>query len=449
MDNLVNDIPVIKTFVFEDKFYCYDTYTNSLLNVTKEIYLEICELKKIGMLEYKKICASHSAYNDVLALIDKGLFRFDFIKEIIHPDTIYVEKLIERCISQLIIEVTSSCNFKCRYCHQTSEVTLRPKMLNEDIAYKSIDFLFEHSKDANEIAITFYGGEPLLNFEIIKKIVHYAKLKFESKPVLYNMTTNASLINEAIASFLVENNFSVLISLDGDEVTQNRHRRYLSDGGATFKDVWKHVLEIRKNYPDYFYAHISFNAVIMPDENPGRVRDFFEKNNIPKAMVTVNYADLTGIDYFSTSSVANKDEYSEDGFEEEFQDILERFRKKDKLSTKWHHNGPCVPAARRLFVSTDGNFYPCEKVNEAAECLLGDVNSGINFEKATELLNIGRLTSEDCKKCWAMRLCSMCVKQCLDGDSISPEKKEIACKLMRKNAFSFLTAYVENNKMGR
>ena len=54
MDNLVNDIPVIKTFVFEDKFYCYDTYTNSLLNVTKEIYLEICELKKIGMLEYKK-----------------------------------------------------------------------------------------------------------------------------------------------------------------------------------------------------------------------------------------------------------------------------------------------------------------------------------------------------------------------------------------------------------
>ena len=63
MDNLVNDIPVIKTFVFEDKFYCYDTYTNSLLNVTKEIYLEICELKKIGMLEYKKICASSNKRN--------------------------------------------------------------------------------------------------------------------------------------------------------------------------------------------------------------------------------------------------------------------------------------------------------------------------------------------------------------------------------------------------
>lgn len=54
MDNLVNDIPVIKTFVLEDKFYCYDTYTNSLLNVTKEIYLEICKLKKSACLNIKK-----------------------------------------------------------------------------------------------------------------------------------------------------------------------------------------------------------------------------------------------------------------------------------------------------------------------------------------------------------------------------------------------------------
>ena len=449
MDNLVNDIPVIKTFVLEDKFYCYDTYTNNLLNVTKDIYLEICKLKKLGIHEYKKICASHSAYRDVLALIEKGIFRFGFTEEIIHPDTIYVKKLIERCISQLILEVTSSCNFKCRYCHQTSEVTARPKMLNEDIAYKSIDFLFEHSKDAKEIAITFYGGEPLLNFEIIKKVVNYANLKFESKPVIYNMTTNASLINEEITSFWVENNFSVLISLDGDEAIQNRHRRYLSDGGATFKDVWNHVLELRNNFPDYFYSHISFNAVIMPDENPGRVKDFFEKNNIPKTMLTTNYADLTGIDYFSTSLVKNEEVYSKECFDEEFRDIIERFRNKDKLLTKWHHSGPCVPAARRLFITTDGNFYPCEKVHEAADCLLGNVNSGINFEKATELLNIGRLTSEDCKKCWAMRLCSMCVKQCLDGDSISPEKKKIACKMMRENAFFFLTAYVKNIKMER
>lgn len=447
MDKIISDIPIIKTFIKDDKYYCYDTYTNSLLNVSKEIYIEICKMKEIGLFEYRNLRDSHSAYIDVISLLEKGLFKFDFIKEIYHPDTKYVGQLIDRCISQLIIEVTNACNFKCRYCHQSEKAITECKMINEDIAYKSIDYLFEHSKDANEIAITFYGGEPLLNFGIIEKIVNYSNLKFESKPILYNMTSNASLIREEMISFFVENKFPLLISLDGDKIIQNRHRKYLSDGKGTFDDVWNNILKIRDNYPNYFDIYVSFNAVVMPNEDSEKVIDFFARNDIRKNKVTLTKADLTGIDYFSEIHIANKKVYSKD-YLEEYKDILDCFMKKNRLPSKWHHSGPCVPGARRLFVNVDGDFYPCEKVDGAKGCLLGNLHSGIDLEKAVELLNIGRLTNEDCKKCWAMRFCSMCVKQCLDGDSISCEKKKSSCKLMKEQAFSFLIAYVDNSKIG-
>ena len=378
-----------------------------------------------------------------MSLLEKGLFRFDFIKEIKHPETKYIDKLIERCISQLILEVTTGCNFKCRYCHQPGKSNDHSRMMTMEVAYNSIDYLFEHSKDANEVAITFYGGEPLLNFELIKLVVLYTNKKFESKSIFYNMTTNASLLTNEIISFLVENNFSLLISLDGNEDTQNLHRKYSRDGGETFNVVWNNILSLRKTYPKYFDMNVSFNAVILPDEDPSNVMEFFKVNNIPKTAVTISNADLTGIDYNPTRKVFNQNRII---FEENYKEMLEKFENKSQLLSCWHHNGPCVPAARRLFISVDGDFYPCEKVEGARDCLLGNLDVGINIEKAIEILNIGSLTTSDCKACWALRFCTICVRQCLDNDCISSQRKKISCKQLKENALSFFVEYIENKK---
>jgi len=446
MNEIKNDIPIIKTFIHENKCYFYDTYSNQLLNVSKEQFIEIGELQKIGLNEYKNLNKDNKPYQDIIMMINKGFLREQFIEKIEHPDTKYIAYLVDRCINQLIIEVTSACNFKCRYCHQTGKSALIPKTMNEDMAYRSVDFLFEHSKDAHEVTITFYGGEPLLNFELIKSTVLYSNRKFKTKPVSYNMTTNGSLINDKFIDFLIDYNFSLLISLDGDESTQNRHRKYSHDGGSTFNVVWNNIMKIRDSHPSYFDSNVSFNSVILQDENPEDVMNFFTSNGISKSAVSIRNADLNGIDYTHTLIPLNEYEKSNESFEDKFKYMLKCFNDKNKILSEWHHNGPCVPVARRLFVNTEGNFFPCEKVESESSCLLGSLDSGIDVEKAIQILNIGRLTNQDCTKCWALRLCSICVLQCIDEGTWSRDKKMITCKTQKEDAMMFLKEYIKNKK---
>lgn len=441
---MMYDLPIIKTFIHNKKYYCYDACLNQLFNVSKRHYSEICKLHKIGISEYQKLNKTDTYYKDIITLINKGLFSSSFINTIEHIDTKNLHNLTARCINQLILGITNSCNFKCRYCHQAEgKVLSSAKIMSTETAFRSVDFLYEHSKDAFEVTITFYGGEPLLNFELIKSTVQYANNKFKTKEVMFNMTTNASILNNEIIDFLVENKFYLLISLDGKRETQNLHRKYLNNGKNTFDPVWKNITNIRKKHPLYFASHIQFNAVVLQDENPNDVLMFFEKNNISKETVHIRRADMNGIDYYiSPISLKNNTE-NNILIEDMYKTALEHYLDKSAISNQWHHNGPCIPAVRRLFVNADEEFYPCEKIDSDPSCLLGTLNKGINIEKAKEIMNIGRLTEQECKKCWAVRFCTMCAFHCIDNGILSRSIKLENCKLQKKNALLFFKKYTE------
>lgn len=131
-----------------------------------------------------------------------------------------------------------------------------------DTAKKSIDFLSNHSIDAKEIGIGFYGGEPLIEFELIKEIVAYAKEVFTGKPILFSMTTNGSLLNEEIIKFLKENGFNLMISLDGPKEVNDQNRIF-PDGSGTFDVVMNNIKLIAKLYPTYA-NELSISMVMDP-----------------------------------------------------------------------------------------------------------------------------------------------------------------------------------------
>lgn len=444
---MICDVPIIKTFVINDDCYVYDTYTNQILSVSHDTFLEICKLQKIGIEQYKASNRTDQQYNDVISLLSKGLLRTSFIDQIEHSYTMYLYEMVDRCINHLILGVTNMCNFKCRYCHQAEgKVLSSKKKMEMDTAFTSVDYLFDHSKDAFEVTITFYGGEPLLNFELIKLTVDYAINKFKTKNVVFNMTTNASLLNEETIEFLVKNRFVLLISLDGDYKMQNLHRRYRNNGEGTFNLVWKNIMRIKEKYPEYFNSNVSFNSVILQDENPENTLRFFKKNGISETAVTIRRADMNGIDYHVSSislfGIPN-DNIIDSSI---YNDYLDRYSDKNHIPQIWHHNGPCVPAVRRLFVNADGEFYPCEKIDSDCSCKLGTLEEGINLKKAAELLNVGKLTEQECKRCWAARFCTMCVHDCIDDGSMSKAKKLESCELQKKNAVAFLRKYVEKQR---
>lgn len=108
-----------------------------------------------------------------------------------------------------------------------------------------------------------------------------------------------------------------------------------------------------------------------------------------------------------------------------------------------HPGGPCLIGVHKFFVNADGNFYPCERVDESANVTkIGNIKSGFDFDRIRELLNIGKLTENECKNCWAFQFCIQCFRSAVDGDKLSKEKRLAKCKSSKMNAEESIKDYI-------
>lgn len=457
MENIITDIPVIKLFMHNNRYFLYDCYTNSLLEVERDHYIELCSLNKIGTSLYKKLNKDTNAYNDIVLLINKGMLKYNFIKKVEHPETKNVCFLTDRCINDIVIQVTRDCNFRCRYCLYAGKNDLERHhesiTMSWSIAKKSIDFLFDHSLDAELINISFYGGEPLLNFDLIVKAVEYANEKFKTKPIKYSMTINGSLLFDEVIDFVIKHSFDISISLDGPEEIQNKHRKFNLTGGNTFDVVEKNIYKIINNHREYFDNHVFFLPVFLDDENYEDVQKFFQELGVDEKKITPLQANLSGMDYIYSEyqlNTLNKKQYGtiRTFNKNDFSMIQNQLKGKNPLPNTWHHNGQCIPGIQRVFIDVYGNLYPCEKITEDKTFCIGNLNEGFDIEKIIKFLNIGRLTEQECKTCWAMRFCQICISLCNDIDKheISRKQKLLECNNQKEKALVNMKYYIDSKQ---
>lgn len=446
------DIPVIKTFIVNGSYYLYDTYTNRLINIQKEHYVELNRLQKLGIEQYKSLGLCNKPYKDILVLMNKGLLKPPHIESIQHPETKYVKHLVDRCINDVTLQITRDCNFSCRYCLFASnsqvERAHEKKHMTLDIAKCAIDYMYSHSSDMQEVRVSFYGGEPLMNFPIIEKAVQYAEKLFKTKPVKYSMTTNGSLLNDSIVQFLVKYHFHITISLDGISEIQNSHRKFLATGNNTFDVVYNNVLYIKNNYLDYFKNYVTFNPVLFKDESLDEAYQVFKNLEIPINKVFFRYANLSGIDYINSGLItqSSSSEVAKLYEESANRPLTSAFKNKSTIPCVWHHGGPCIPGVKCLFVDINGVFYPCEKIIENSGLSIGSIETGINIDKVNKFINIGKLTEHRCKKCWAIRFCDMCISSCIDIDSneLTTAQKVVACKQKKEIALNYIKQQINS-----
>lgn len=449
MNNLM-DIPVIKTFVKNCRYYLYSAYFNRLYEIDKSMYEEIGLLLKIGVKAYISGCKKNELYGDIRMLIDKGVLKCAFIENIEHPLTIFLPQLLKRRVAGMTFQVTKRCNFDCRYCVIASKNEMIRTHMHEDmswdIAKKSIDYLYTHSKDVTAINVAFYGGEPMLNYKLIVDIVNYMERRFITKTIRYMMTINGSVLSEEMIKFLSFHQFDIAVSLDGPKEIQNRHRVFASNGNGTFDVVYNNVLKIKEIDRDYYYEHVTFMPVVFRDEIINNIKSFFgqlgkAENEISKLDVSLN-----GIDYYYSENVdfTNKGNlgYNREKSDNNYTSV---YNDKRNLPSKWHHNGPCVPTEKML-INTDGSISICEK---AENVIIGDISQGIKLESVKECLNIGKLTGDDCKNCWALRFCSLCVMDCADmtNGKMNIDRKVAQCKQIKRDVLSFFKRCIINNDL--
>lgn len=457
----------IHLFKTANTYYMYDVNTNSIVRINEVLYKNLKRSKKII-----------DDDSQILKLRNRGFLTPIGEKiEIFHPLTDKVDNYLQNNLSLLILQVTQNCNLRCKYCVYSGSYVNRShtnKRMNFEIAKKAVDFYYKHSKNTDIESISFYGGEPLLEFKLIQDIISYCKKKFIGKQLNFNMTTNATLLTKEKMYFLQANKINLTISLDGPENIHNRGRIFADKETGTFSKVMENLLEFHKLYPDYVDT-ISFNAVFDENNNFKESSDFFSFEFFKKATVTY-------------STVSNRDSIGEKDINEEFsinykyelfkmflycinrlneedtsklmqehinrlkRDLHERLRTPFISKGKSHPSGPCVPGMNRLFVTVDGEFFPCERVSEANTVFnIGNLDNGFKKDKIKKLLNIAKYTEKQCGSCWAMGYCESCAADTGDGDKINAEKRLEKCSairftteelmreycILRENGFSF------------
>lgn len=434
---------IFKIFELGGKYYVYDRNTNKILCVTKELY------EFIG----KRGEKSEEQMQNILNLQNRGFLQESRLTKIEHPVNNFLKNFEEEKVTQLILQVTQDCNLRCEYCYYVNEDyrNRHHSKLNmdESVALKAIDYLLEHSMDKNEIILGFYGGEPLLRFDLIKKCIEYTEKNVQDRKVSFSLTTNGTLLRDEIIEYFIKQDVSIFISLDGMKETHDRNRKF-ANGSGSFDVVMAKVSEVKRKYPDYF-KKIYFNTVISPDMDMNCVREYYEADAV---LSDAHFTSSTIQEFYTDNPVQYDDKLYIDSLYEEFRALLvcagrlsaedipfmyrgnitdirkmqQSLHKDFLLPSSFHHGGPCVAGSRRLFVDVHGEFYPCERVSEQSSVMhLGNLESGIDLEKVKTLLNVGKITENECLNCWALVHCRVCAAWADNLENLDKKKKLSAC----------------------
>jgi len=443
-------------------YYLYDARVNRIVEVSERLYQAYrCNDKKLmeSLDEYKRMQKDGFFNNNEFSICfgNKGILK----------------SMYERGLHSMVLQVTQNCNFRCTYCPYTSNSgNLRvhsDKTMPIEVALKAVDFLYEHSIDAKQIVLGFYGGEPLLRFDTIRTVMEYAKKKFEEKELRFMLTSNATLLSEEILTYFNNNNVTLLVSLDGPKDVNDAHRVFAGSGGGTFDVIIRKLDEIAKKYPA-LKERTSINMVVDPSIDYEDYRKIYEdpiiKDNFSIAAQLVDSSDLSETFYATDEFITNYNYYEfidalwENGMvtEEAYRSVFtprNKWGKRDKykpfesprIGSTGYPGGPCIPGYMKLFVDVNGKFFPCEKVSEINEAMhLGDIDSGIDLKKCEVLLNMPRITEEECKKCWNFHFCSSCHVRACGKKGLDKEKRLMHCENTKDATENLLRRYVIENR---
>jgi uncharacterized protein len=325
-------------------------------------------------------------------------------------------------LTTMVLNVTNQCNLSCEYCYEYGEDRIvdtengrQPKFMSEETARQSVDFMLKES-GANRMAhVTFFGGETLLNFPVLKKTIAYARQRAAElgKEVDFSLTTNATLLKPDIIEFLAENRVGVTISIDGPKEVQDKFRVF-HNGTGSYDIVAPKIKELLKRHRSRpIGARVTLTSGKMD------VKRIYRHLTEEIGFWEVGFAPVT-------TSPNRRHAISDSGYDE----MLEQFRDlaydflEASVADRHHgfsnvketleelHKGvskayPCGAGLGLLGVATDGDVALCHRFAGSDAHQLGTVRDGIDRSAQQGFLEQHHIANKtDCSRCWARPLCS-------------------------------------------
>ena len=348
---------------------------------------------------------------------------------------------------EYIIHLTDKCNLNCTYCYE--------KRGNKDISFEDIKNLIDYEiyRNPKYSIIFFYGGEPLLQKNMIKDTINYINTKKSNTKFYYGITTNGTLLDNDFIKYMKENNFvNIGYSIDGIRSSHNLNR-LTADGKGTFDIVEENFKKLLK----------SFDSVVA--------MSVITKNNLINLSKNVEYLIDMGVKYIHLQFDYSQDWQDEDLDEirKQYNEVAEIYGNKilqesdveiplidDKIKAyikdDYNCNDDCKLGLKTINVGTDGNFYPCMHFVNNKDFIIGNCKDGIDIKARSNLIESSKKEIEACKNCAIRKRCKhtcACRNYILTDDinklsSIVCETERIIVDIADKMAEKL---YKQNSKM--
>ncbi len=365
-----------------------------------------------------------------------------FVEDNFQPMAGELKRKTAGVVKALCLHIAHTCNLNCSYCFASQgKYHGERAMMSFEVGKRALDFLIENSGSRRNIEVDFFGGEPLMNFDVVKQLVKYARSieKQHNKNFRFTLTTNGMLIDDDVIDFANREMSNVVLSLDGRKEIHDRFRVDYAGKGSWERIVpkFKKLVDARggKNYymrgtfthanPDFLndiktmldlgFNELSMEPVVCPSGDPGELTE----------------ADLPVV----------LDQY------EKLAELMLQKEEEGKPFTFYHYmidlsGGPCIykrisgcgSGTEYMAVTPWGDLYPCHQFVGDEKYRLGDIWKGVeNKAIQDEFLECNVYARKECADCWAKLYCSGgCAANAYHSTGSVKGVYEYGCKLFRK-----------------
>ena len=378
-------------------------------------------------------------YDQVAALKDAG--------KLFAPDTFAsmageLKARTSGVVKALCLHVAHTCNLNCAYCFASQgKYHGERAVMRYEVGKRALDFLVEHSGARRNLEVDFFGGEPLMNFDVVKRLVAYARSIEEEKgkKFRFTLTTNGVLLDDEVIDFANRECHNVVLSLDGRKEIHDRYRVDYAGNGSWEKIVPKFQRFVEKRGGKGYYMRGTFTHA-----NPDFLKDI-------QAMLDLGFTEL------SMEPVVCPEGDPEALTKEDLPIVLEQYEKLAELMirrrregrpfTFYHYmidltGGPCIykrisgcgSGTEYMAVTPWGDLYPCHQFVGEEKFRLGDIWQGVTNKPVQEdFAACNVYAREKCRDCWARLYCSGgCAANAYHATGSVTGVYEYGCELFRK-----------------
>ena len=432
--NIVLDVMSGSVHVVDDLAYeIISLYEEHSEDEIREILKEDERFSGIGSEEFSE------CMDQIRRLIESGKL---FSEDDFEPLAGELKDRSEGIVKALCLHVAHSCNLNCEYCFASQgRYQGERALMSFETGKRALDYLIENSGTRRNLEVDFFGGEPLMNWQVVKDLVMYARSveKEHGKNFRFTLTTNGMLIDNDVIDFSNREMSNVVLSLDGRKEIHDRYRVDYEGRGSWERIVPKFQEFVKRRGNRNYYMRGTFTH-----ENPDFLKDietmldlgFTELSMEPVVASDNDPAALTEEDM----SIVMK-QY------EELADLMLKRQREGRPFTFYHYmldlkDGPCVykrisgcgSGTEYMAVTPQGDLYPCHQFVGEEEFRLGSIWEGVtNTAKRQEFRDCNVYSRPECRDCWAKLYCSGgCAANAYHSSGSVKGIYEKGCRLFKK-----------------